>query len=1013
MIAAPFRLPADHVAGEVGRLIDRSSRLSFTFDGQAYEGFAGDTLASALLANGVRVVGRSFKFHRPRSFLTAGAEEPNGFVTIGTGSAMTPNERATTVELQDGLVARSQNRWPGLTFDVGQLADLTSCVLPAGFQYKTFMRPAWAWPIYERVLRQAAGNGPAPHARDRDRYEHFHARCDVLVVGGGVAGIAAALAANEAGARVIVAEQSWRFGGASDLFDATIDGGPAIAWIADAAAQLAKSDHAHLLNRTTAFGVYDHNLALLSQTLAPARACSEPRLRERLWHVRAREIVVAAGAVERPLVFSNNDRPGVMTGSAVRAYLRRHGVAPGARAVVFTCNDDGYRTACDLHDVGIAVGRITDARPEPAGPLADAARQRGLDVSPGHAVIDVASSHGGNAIKAALVAALGADNIPGPAERVTCDFVAVDGGWTSQCHLAVHTGGTVAWDEAACTLKPDQTGAHIAVVGAANGATALTACLEEGFGAGEQAAAEARAAGRPVRRKRPQAEEQPEAPARPFWAVCPREGRRSGARQFVDHASDVTVADIQVAVAEGYETVELLKRYTALGMGGDQGKTGNVSGLAVHAEAAGTSMKALGTTTFRPPYTPVSFGAMAGSQNGELFRAVRRSPVWHWHRNHGAQFEPVGAWRRPLCYLRGAETLEMAAAREVRAVRERVGVLDASSLGKIELKGPDAGQFLDLVSCTDLGSLAVGRCRYALMLDEQGYVFDDGVAARLGDDHFLLHTTSGGAEGVRDWLEFWHQTEWPHLRVFITPVDEQWAQFSIAGPEARALLSALKGTIDLSPSALPHFAMATGTIARVPVRIFRISYTGELSFEIAAPANRASALWDTILAAGHAFDLTPIGTEALHILRLEKGYIAIGDETDGTVTPLDLGLERMVSRRKDDFLGKRGLARPDLARADRHQLVGLVPADRTQVLPVGVNLIERERADDEPPFRPIGHITSAGMSATLGHSIALGLVEGGRGRIGESVACPVGSTTLEAVISKPAFLDPRGERLDG
>jgi sarcosine oxidase subunit alpha len=1010
MTVRPHRLPLDHAGGRLGRMVDRARPVGFTFDGLAYSGFAGDTLSSALLANGVRLMGRSFKYHRPRSCFTAGAEEPNAIVTVGSGVRMTPNERATTVEIHDGMVARSQNRWPSLGFDVGRVNDGFGRLIPAGFQHKTFMWPASAWPVYERLIRRAAGNGPAPRGADPDRYEHVNVGCDVLVAGAGVAGIAAALAAVESGARVIIADHAPRFGGMSDLYDATIDGRTAVDWIGARVAELAATEHAHLLLRTTVAGRYDHNFVVMDERLGRPNA---PR--ERLWKVRARELVVATGAVERSLCFVDNDRPGVMLGSAIRAYAWRYGVVPGDAAVVLANNDDGYRTGLMLDELGLEVACIADVRGAPRGELVEAARTRGIEIAPGHAVAKVEAGFGGNQIRAVHIADLaGAGGGGGAGRRVPCDFIAVSGGWDPQAHLTAQAGGRLVWDDAIRSMKPGAMDEHVHAAGAANGTFSFEGCLNEGYAAGERAAWAALGRAAPQAMRRPaRISERREGMGDAFDPAPPVGGPRAAARQFVDLAADVTAADLELAVREGYDGVELVKRYTALGMAWDQGKTGNVAALELVAKATGMTAADLGATTFRPPYLPISFGAVAGMAAKELFQPVRRMPAWHWHRNNGADFEPVELWQRPICYGLGDVSRNEATHREVRAVRTGVGIADASTLGKIEVRGPDAARFVERIYCGAMASLETGRCRYGLMLDEQGFVIDDGVTARLAEDQFLLHTSSAGARRIAGWLERWHQVEWPDLRLFITPVTEQWAQFVLAGPQARDVLQGLDSNISFSRGAFPFLAWRGGALAGVGVRIFRVSYTGELSYEIAAPANRAVELWHALLGAGAEHGITPFGSEALHVLRAEKGLIAIGQETDGTVTPFDLGLGGLVAGNKEDFIGKLGLARTALSRSDRRQLVGLLTEDGARMLPGGAYLIDAAARDSTPPHRMIGHVTSSYMSPTLGRPIALALVERGRERHGQTVCCPAGRDVIAAEIVEPVFYDRERVRMNG
>jgi sarcosine oxidase, subunit alpha len=886
MTGKPYRLPASAAAG---RLVDRSRPLAFTFDGRRMSGFVGDTLASAVLANGQALFGRSFKYHRPRGVVGLGSEEPNALVGVGEGGRHEPNLRATQVELYGGMTAVSQNRWPSLQWDVGAVNSLISRVIPAGFYYKTLKWPQGFWKhVYEPLIRRAAGLGTAPTGRDPDGYEQMHAWCDVLVVGAGVAGLAAAQAAVAAGARVVIADETPRFGGLADIAGGTIDGGPQLNWVNERIRALAASDRVHVLPRTTVAGHYHHNYLLMFERIAD----HDPDLagrgapRHRLWKVRAKQVILATGAIERSIPFANNDRPGIMLASTVRALVERWGVAPGLVGAVFTNNDDAYRTAITLKAAGVGIARVIDCRADPHGALIDAAKGAGIDVAFGAAIAGVETTSGGREVTGVKIAPYS----PGRGRvvretRVACDFVAVSGGWNPAVHLWCHNGGKLAFDEALQAFRPDRHPDGMLAAGAANGAFGLGESIAQGHDAGSAAAKAALAKSKTVKSKPPAVEQDGEGPLQPLW-FAPATGKyNEGNKHFIDLQNDVTAADLELAQREGYESVEHTKRYTTLGMGTDQGKTSNIIGLGVMAEATGKALPAIGTTTFRPPYVPISFGAIAGSQRNKLFLPVRRTAVFDWHVAHNADFEPVGHWRRPYCYRRGGEDRKAAINREILAVRNKVGLLDASTLGKIEIKGPGAADLLDRVYTNMFSTLKVGRCRYGLMMNEHGFLMDDGVTVRLADDHFLMHTTSGGADRIPAWLEEWLQTEWPTLEAYVTPVTEQWAQFAVAGPKARNVLEALGGDIDFSAEAFPFMAMREGTLAGCPVRVFRISFSGELSFEVATPADLGRGLWDEIVKAGDAFGLEVYGTEALHVLRAEKGFIVIGDETDGTTTP--------------------------------------------------------------------------------------------------------------------------------
>jgi sarcosine oxidase, subunit alpha len=1009
MAGRPYRVPRG-LARE--RLIDRSRSLRFSFDGRQLTGFQGDTLASALFANGQRLMGRSFKYHRPRSAIGLGSEEMNALVGVGQGSRLEPNLRATQVELYDGLAAASQNRWPSLSFDLGGISGSLSRFIPAGFYYKTFMWPQALWrDLYEPLIRRAAGLGTAARERDPDGYEHIHVDCDVLIAGGGVTGLAAAEAAASTGARVILADENAAFGGWADLSDEMIDGRQQIDWVGERVRALAAAENVHILKRTTVAGHFHHNHVLMVERVAE----HDPVLlqagspRQRLWKVRARQIVLATGAIERPISFADNDRPGVMLASAVRGYVARYGVSPGEACVIFTNNDDAYRTAITLKRSGVRVSRVIDIRAQAESPGIEAAHKAGVEITFGAAISGIGTRAGGKAIDYVKVAPYrsGKGRIVSET-KVACDFVAVSGGFNPALHLWCHNGGKIAFDGALQSFRPERHHDGMRAAGAVNGRMDLAQCLKEGYAAGEAAAKLVRQDGKRRTYKASTAVKETQAPLEPIW-FSPATGKyNEGNKHFVDFQNDVTAADLELAQREGYESVELTKRYTTLGMATDQGKTSNINGLGIIAEATGKDIPQIGVTTFRPPYTPLSFGVIAGSNRRELFLPVRRTAVFDWHAEHGSDFEPVGLWRRPYCYRKGNEDRHGAVRREILAVRNRVGLLDASTLGKIEIKGPDAAEFLDRIYTNLFSTLKPGRARYGLMMNELGFLFDDGVTVRLADDHFLMHTTSGGADRVAAWLEEWLQTEWTNLKVFVTPVTEQWAQFAIAGPEARRVLEKLGGDVDLSAASFPFMTMKQGKLGAYPVRIYRISFSGELSFEVATPANFGRGLWDAIIEAGAEFGLEVYGTEALHILRAEKGFIVIGDETDGTTTTLDVGLDWAVSKKKRDFLGKRSLEQPYLKSQGRKQLVGLLTENPEEVLPDGAHAVERVQT--KPPMKTIGHVTSSYFSPTLNRSIAMALIENGAARMGETVSFPLPGKLVKAKLVDPVFYDKEGKQ---
>jgi len=1001
-MSKPYRLSAG------GSRIDRTRRVSFSFDGRQLTGFAGDTLASAVSAAGQRVFGRSFKYHRPRGVVGLGAEEMNALVGVGEGARHEPNLRATQVEIHDGLTAVSQNRWPSLTFDIGAVNNTFSRFIPGGFYYKTFMWPASFWKhVYEPFIRRAAGLGKAPEGRDPDSYEQIHVHCDVLVIGAGVAGLAAAEAAAKAGARVIIADENPVFGGLADISGGAIDGLAQADWALAKARTLASAENVHVLNRTTVVGHWHHNFLMLFERVAdhdPARLrTGAPR--HRLWKVRAHQVILATGAIERPIAFANNDRPGIMLASAARGMVERYGVAPGASGVLFTNNDDAYQTALVLKAAGVAV-RVVDSRARADGPLPAKAREQGIPVDAGSVISAVNTSFGGLSVTDVRIASYrkGQGRVI-KETRAACDFVAMSGGWNPALHLWCHNGGKIRFDDQLQTYRPDRHADRITAVGAANGSFTLASILEEASAAGSRLAGSGNV--HPV----PAVMQAGQQPMEPIW-FAPATGKyNEGNKHFIDFQNDVTAADLELAQREGYESVEHTKRYTTFGMATDQGKTSNLNGLGVLSEATGKPIPEIGVTTFRPPYTPFSFGSMAGVLTKDLFLPIRRTAIFNWHTAQGAVFEPVGQWRRAYTYPRAGEDNHAAIAREILAVRNKVGLLDASTLGKIEIRGPDAAEFLDRMYTNVFSTLKVGKCRYGLMMNELGFLTDDGVTVRLAEDHFLMHTTSGGADRIAAWLEEWLQTEWTHYRVFVTPVTEQWSQFAIAGPRARDVLKKLAPSFDLSNEALPHMSFVEGRLGACPVRVFRISFSGELSYEVATPSGFGLGLWKAIVEAGAEFGLEPYGTEALHVLRAEKGYIVVGDETDGTTTPVDVGLDGLVSKKKADFIGKRSLEQSYLKGPNRKQLVGLLTEDPGEVLPDGAYAVRQVK--DKPPMEMIGQVTSSYRSPTLGRSIAMALIENGRARMGETLSFPLpGGKVVCATITDTVFYDKEGAKLN-
>ena len=996
-----------------GGRIDRGRRLSFTFDGEEMHGYAGDTLASALLANDVRMVGRSFKYHRPRGIFSAGAEEPNALVQLGEGAYSEPNMKATQVELYEGLKSESQNRWPNLRFDIASINSVASRLIPAGFYYKTFMWPASMWMTYEKWIRKSAGLGKAPTQADPDRYEHRYAHCDVLIVGAGPAGLAAALTAGRSGARVIVVDEQSEFGGSLLSHPAEIDEIPAMEWVGAVTAELRDLDNVTLLPRTTVTGYYDYNylvaLERVTDHLPPGTGGSLPR--QRLWKIRATRVVLATGAIERGLVFADNDRPGVMQAGAVRSYINRYSVLPASNIVVFTNNDSAYRTAIDASANGSTV-TVVDIRSSPRGELIDKAEQANIMVFRGSAITAVQGRTRIRGVEIMRLNAAGHGVTRSSTTRVDCAIVATSGGWTPTIHLHSQAGSKLIFDESIAGYVPGD-GVNInphRSAGACNGSFDLGKCLEEGFRAGHAAASDAGHEGEmPMA---PGVSMEIEGPMRVLWTIpCKHPIGRGPKKHFHELQNDSTIGDIHLAVREGFSSVEHLKRFTTTGMATDQGKTSNLIALGVLSGLRREPVQSTGVTTFRPPYTPLTFGAVVGQNRRELFLQERKTAMHPWHDRNGAVYEDVGDWKRPRYFTTGQESLDRAVQRECLAVRNSIGIMDASTLGKIDIQGRDSAWLLDMVYTNAWSKLETGRCRYGLMLNEHGMVFDDGVTTRIGEHHYHMTTTTGGAARVLTWLEEWLQTEWPDKQVYCTSVTEQWAVAAINGPAARDLLSELTD-MPLDADSFPFMSMREGSVAGVPARVFRISFSGELSYEINVPAHHGLYLWEQLMEHGARYDLCPYGTESMHVLRAEKGFIIVGQDTDGAVTPDDLGMDWIVSKKKQDFIGRRSLSRSDTARAGRKQLVGLLAEDPKEVLPEGAYVVAEIM--DKPPMPMLGHVTSSYFSPNVERSIAMALLEDGRNRMGEQVSLKLmDGRVIRATVADPVFYDKDGARARG
>ena len=984
-----------------GGQIDRSRSISFTFDGKPYQGYQGDSLASALLANGVRLVGRSFKYHRPRGIQTAGSEEPNAIVELRTGPRKEPNSRATTIELYDGLVASSQNRWPSLTFDVMSINNLFSPLLSAGFYYKTFMWPASFWTnVYEHVIRRAAGLGTAPTEPDPDFYEQCHEHCDVLVVGAGPAGLSAALAAARADARVILVDEHPRVGGSLNDENVSINGKPGSDWAIEVYEMLREMENVHVFTRTTLFGYYDHNVVAAIEKVSdhmPVPHKGHPR--QRMWNFYPGRVVLATGATERPLVFGNNDKPGVMLASAARAYVNRYGVKPGRRAVVTTNNNDAYRTAIDLHHAGVSVAAVIDSRRYPDAPLAAELEKLSIRLLTGSTV---GSAEGGRQVThAQIVTTLGDTLEP---ERIDCDLIACSGGWNPNVHLHSQSGAKPVYDESILSFVPGKSRQPEVSVGAAKGSFSLRECLAQGTTAGTAAA---RQTGYPSR-KMPaaKAENEGEYEIESLW-ISPTPYNKNY-KQFVDQQNDVKASDVVLASQEGFDSVELLKRYTTQGMATDQGKTSNVNALAILACQRGDPLPEVGITTFRPPYVPVAMGVFAGHTVGPDFMPVRRTAIHDWNTRQGAVFVEAGLWLRARYYPQmPGDTMNDCYIRETEATRNNVAIVDVTSLGKIDIQGPDAAEFLNRLYINNWLKLPVGKVRYGAMLREDGMVFDDGTTSRLGETHFFMTTTTANAASVLAHMEQYHQIEWPELDVVFCSVTEQWTGIAVAGPNSRKLLEQVID-IDISNEAFPFMSVSECMMKNIPARLFRISFSGELAYEINVPADYGEQAWLDLLEAGKELGVSVYGTEALGAMRIEKGHVA-GSELDGRTTAKDLGLEGMTNRQKH-FVGKHNSERPALVGEGRLQVVGLKSLVPDRNLRIGAHLVD-PKVNLESVSQSQGHVTATTYSPQLGCGIALGLLQDGASRHGEQIEAvfPLDDETLSVEVCHPIFIDPDGE----
>jgi len=990
-----------------GGEINRTEKISFKFNGKIYFGYKGDTLASALLANGIHLVGRSFKYHRPRGFLGSGSEEPNAIVQVLKDSARTePNIRATQIEIFEGFEAKSQNCWPNVNFDIGEINSLFSPILPAGFYYKTFMWPSKLWKTYEYFIRKSAGLGVSATERDPDSYDHKYHHCDVLIVGTGPSGLVAAMIAAKSGKKILLVDEKAEHGGSllgSDDEITSINKLTPKKWIKKTYLELLKNKNIKILNRTSVAAYHNYNYLIMMENLTDHLSESDKKnkIRQRLWKVRAKKVILATGSIERTMVFDSNDKPGVMLSSAVRKYLNHYAVKCGNSVVIFANNDDAYETALSLHGKGVSVKAIVDIRDGSDGYLVNKCINFGLKIFWKHTVVNVG---GHKKINKIFIMRLSDNNnsVVGKKIKIECDLMCVSGGYTPAVHLFTQSGGKLNFNEKKSYFYPDKTNLDQISIGACSGVFNLKKIIVDtnvkvnnflGTSIKNDITVSDNKSGR----------------FENIW-LLPSDKISGKTKSFVDFQNDSTANDIKLALREGFKSIEHVKRYTTTGMATDQGKIANMHALGIISEITKTKIGELGTTTFRPPYTPLTFGALVGRSVGEFFDIFRKTPMHPWHKKNNAKFEDVGQWKRAWYYPIDNETMHDAVQRESKAARENAGILDASTLGKIDIQGIDASEFLNRIYTNAWSKLAVGKCRYGLMLNEDGMVYDDGVTTRLGENHYIMTTTTGGAASVMSKLEDYLQTEWPELKVFLTSVTDHFATVSICGPHSKKILKKVVQNINFEDQNFPHMSFKEGIIDNIKCRVMRISFTGELSYEINIQANYGQSVWKKCMAVGKEYGITPYGTEAMHLLRAEKGFIIVGQETDGTVTPADLQMDWIVSKKKYDFIGKRSLYRSDTMREDRKQYVGLLTKDPNEILEEGAQIVAEIK--NKPPMDMIGHVTSSYYSPNLNKSIALAVVKNGKKLKGKKLYVPMKNKTIEVTVSDTIFLDKEGKRLN-
>ncbi len=991
------------------QFVDETRKLSFVFNGKKLYGYKGDTLASALLSNDIHLVGRSFKYHRPRGIMTSGSEEPNAILQIGNDDALTePNVRATEIELYDGLICNSQNCWPSVNFDIGGINNFLSPLLPAGFYYKTFMWPASFWEKYEYFIRKSAGLGKSPTKQDPDMYDHRYMHCDILIVGGGVSGLIAAKIASDDNKKVLLLEDKELLGG-SLIYDdndiSKIDNQKSSEWLKKLIENIKNDKNIIIKTRTSLAAYHNYNFLLARQNLTDHLSVNDRnnKIRQRLYKIRAKKVIISTGAIERPQVFHNNDRPGIMLASAVKKYIDYYGVRCGLENVIFTNNDSAYETALSLHKSGTKLNAIVDIRENSSSEIVNKVKSLGVQIYWKHTIVNTKGYKRINKVAIMKLNDKGNDVI-GKKIELNCDCLAISGGWTPMVHLFTQSGGKLKFDNKDNIFVPDKTNLNQLSIGSAKGDFELDDVLKNSI---KDTKKFLQIENSNFDKIDVQCSKEKE--KKNIW-LLPSDKPLSKTKPFLDYQNDSTAKDIKLALREGFKSIEHVKRYTTTGMGTDQGKLANMHALGIVADTTNTNMGDLGTTTFRPPYTPLTFGTIVGRNVGQFFDIFRKTPMHDWHVDNNAKFENVGQWKRAWYYPKDGETMHDAVQRESKAARESSGILDASTLGKIDIQGTDANEFLNRVYTNAWSKLQIGKCRYGLMLNEDGMVYDDGVTTKLGENHYLMTTTTGGAANVMSKLEDYLQTEWPELDVFLTSVTDHYATASVCGPNAKKIINKIFKDLDLSDESFPHMSFKEVKLGNINCRVMRISFTGELSYEINVEASYGKYIWEKCIEAGKEFNITPYGTETMHLLRAEKGFIIVGQDTDGTMTPVDLQMDWIISKKKYDFIGKRSLYRSDTIREDRKQLVGLLTDDPNEILEEGAQIIKDE---NKKPINMLGHVTSSYFSPTLKKSIALAVLKEGKKLKGQKLLVPMIDKTIKVTVSDTVFLDKENERING